>query len=121
MTEDLNLERFNSKSEFCGLHLIALRSELDLGTKQLQNAMNEMDEIPDAVRKSTESLILTLQLSILALSQIEGERNLTCQNTILEKRAHQLTLLQLQEAESSNNKLTQEGLHLRKSLEKFMR
>jgi len=118
---DLNLQRFNSRSEFCGLHLILLRSELNVGIHQLGNAMDALDEIPPKVRKSTESLIHTMQLSILALSEIENERNISCQNATLEKRAHMITMLKLQETENKNETLTQEGINLRKSLQKFMR
>ena len=118
---DINLERFDAASPFCGFALIKLRSELDLGIIRLKNGMDEMDEIPDEVRKSSEDLLKTLQSSILALCELEEDRNLSCKSEILERRAHQLTLLQLQEAEKENKKLTQEGFNLRKSLKKFMR
>ena len=118
--EKQNLSKFNSKNDFSGLHLIALRAELDLGIVRLENALEESSDVPYEVRKYTERLIETLRFAILALCDLEDERNLSCQNALLEKQAHQRTMLQLQDAENNNEKLKQEGFNLRKSLAKFM-
>lgn len=120
MNEEIDISRFNSENDFSGLHLIALRAELDLGIHQMENALNEEKNVPYEVRKSTTDLIKTLRSAILALCELEDERNISCQNAMLEKQAHQRTMLQLQDAENNNEKLKQEGFNLRKSLAKFM-
>ena len=107
------------------LELILIRCNLDAGRLRLENRLNEMLEsgetVTDSQRKYTEELMETLSSAMIALQDLEGERNIANHTSLLERIAHTKTMLRLEEAEKQIDKLKQEGENLRISLAKFMR
>ena len=117
--------QYTPTSEWSGLQLIYIRNNCWSGVIRIENALEEAvksgTEIPTSQRKNTEELIETLRGAMYALQDLESEKNICNHNSILERTAHTITQIKLQEAEKQNNKLRTEGDNLRRSLSKFMR
>jgi len=124
-TEGMKVGSMHPTQKWNPLELILIRCNLDAGRFRLENRLNEMLEsgetVTDSQRKYTEELMETLSSAMIALQDLEGERNIANHTSLLERIAHTKTMLRLEEAEKQIDKLKQEGEHLRISLAKFMR
>ena len=90
----------------------------------MENALERHDEenieVDPSVRKNTAVLIDTLRSSMIALGDLESERNIATHNAMTEKASHARTIGKLDEANKRIQQLTVEGERLRASIEKLM-
>ena len=114
--------RFQHLLEWSGLDLIDLRNDCHVGMVRVETALDEKDrqgiEIPEPVRKNTMELIATLRNSMIALSDLECERNVATHNATIEKASHARTIAQLDKANKRVQQLELEGARLRAAIEK---
>ena len=124
-SNSLKVGDYHPTQKWNPLDLILIRSKCDVGIIRCENALQQNTDrgvfTPPETLKNTEELIETLHHAMVALQDLEGERNIANQNSILERVAHTKTMIQLQESQKQVQKLTQEGESLRSSLAKFMR
>lgn len=95
-----------------------------MGLVQVEAALDKYDRekivLDESVRKNTAVLIRTLRLAMIALGDLESERNIATHNATTEKASHARTIGQLDEANKRVQQLTVEGERLRANLEKLM-
>ena len=124
-SEGLKVGDYHPTQKWNPLQLILIRSRCQVGIFRCENALQDRTDrgvsTPPETLKNTEELIETLQRAMIALQDLEGERNISNHNSILERVAHTKTMVQLEESQKQVQKLTQEGESLRSSLAKFMR
>lgn len=125
-THDKRLARpFNPSLKWSPLDLIVLRNDCGSSIVRMQNAIDYVDDnkipIKDSVRENTVESIDTLRMSMIALADLESERNIANHNAMIEKASHARTIGQLDEANKVIQKLNLDGSRLRASIEKFMK
>lgn len=105
-----------------GLDLILLRCEMDVDATRLETALDQAgDNVSDERRKYTTDMINNIRLAVIALMDIESERNIAINNATSEKMAHVRTLNALNEANDKIKQLTIEGDNLRRALQQQMK
>ena len=123
-SRSLKVGDYHPTQKWNPLELIYIRSKCDVGIIRLENAIQDLEEsgqqIKDSQRKNTTELIETLRSAMIALQDLEGERNICNHNSILERVAHTKTMLELEQCHQHIEKLTREGDSLRSSISKFM-
>ena len=121
----LKVGDFHPTHQWNPLDLIYIRSQCHVGMIRLENAVSALEdsgqEINNSQRKHTEELIETLHHAMIALQDLEGERNICNHNSILERVAHTKKMIQRDECQKEIEKLKTEGESLRSSIAKFMR
>ena len=124
-SRSLKVGDYHPTQKWNPLELILIRSKCDVGIIRLENAIQDLEDsgqqIKDSQRKNTEELIETLHSAMIALQDLEGERNICNHNSILERVAHTKTMIQRDECQKEIEKLKTEGESLRSSIAKFMR
>jgi hypothetical protein len=115
---------FNPVGTWSPLDLIILRNDCHAGMVRVENALDEYNQkntpIPESVRKNTTVLIDTLRSAMIALQDLESERNIATHNAMTEKASHARTIGQLDEANKTIQQLTLDGSRLRAAIEKLM-
>jgi hypothetical protein len=90
----------------------------------MENALDRYDEknieVDPSVRKNTAVLIDTLRSAMIALGDLESERNIAIHDAMTEKASHARTIGQLDEANKTVQQLTIEGERMRAAIEKLM-
>ena len=124
MNDKPKVRQYNPVMVWKPLDLIVLRNDCHVGMCRLENALAEHDqkniEVEPSVRKNTAVTIDTLRSSMIALGDLESERNIATHNAMTEKASHARTIGQLDEANKRIQQLTVEGERLRASIEKLM-
>ena len=124
MNDKPKVRTFNPVVVWSALDLLILRNDCHAGMCRLENALAEHDqrniEVEPSVRKNTAVTIDTLRSSMIALGDLESERNIATHNAMTEKAAHARTIGQLDAANKRIQQLTVEGERLRASIEKLM-
>ena len=125
-THDKRLARpFNPSLTWSPLDLIVLRNDCGVSIVRMQNAIDHVDDnkipIKDSVRGNTIESIDTLRMSMIALADLESERNIANHNAMIEKSSHARTIGQLDEANKIIQQLNLDGSRLRASIEKLMK
>lgn len=104
-----------------GLDLIMLRCEMDVDATRLEHALdNAGPDVSDQRRKYTADMVSNLRLAVIALMDLESERNIAINNATSEKIAHARTINALDEANAKIKQLTIEGDNLRRALQQRM-
>ena len=124
MNDKPKVRTYNPVVVWSALDLITLRSDCHAGMCRMENALDKHDAenivVDPAVRKNTAVLINTLRSAMIALGDLESERNIATHNAMAEKASHARTIGQLDEANKHIQQLTVEGERLRASIEKLM-
>ena len=124
MNDKPKVRQYNPVMVWKPLDLIVLRNDCHVGMCRLENALAEHDqrniEVEPSVRKNTAVTIDTLRSAMIALGDLESERNIATHNAMVEKSAHARTIGELDEANKRIQQLTIEGERLRASIEKLM-
>ena len=120
---DLTRGRFNPQGKFnewTPLGLILLRTELEAGAVRMELALEQKTDAPESVRKNTEDLVETLREAVLALHDLETQRNIANHNSVMEKAAHARTVATLEAVEERSKQLQTEGERLRAAVADLM-
>ena len=116
---------FNPVGNWSPLDLIILRNDCHAAMFRIQNALDDHDErnvpIKDSTRQNTVESIDTLRSAMIALADLESERNIATHNAMTEKASHARTIGQLDEANKTIQQLTLDGTRLRAAIEKLMK
>ena len=89
-------------------------AEMDVDATRLETALDQAgDNVSEERRKYTTDMINNIRLAVIALMDIESERNIAINNATSEKMAHVRTLNALNEANDKIKQLTIEGDNLR--------
>ena len=125
MNDKPKVRPFNPVGQWSPLDLIVLRNDCHAGMCRVENALAEHDErnieVEPSVRKNTAVLVDTLRSSMIALGDLESERNIATHNAMTEKASHARTIGQLDEANKTIQQLTLDGTRLRAAIEKLMK
>ena len=122
--KDLTRGRWNPNGKFnewTPLGLILLRTELEAGAVRMELALEQNTDAPESVRKNTEELVETLREAVLALHDMETQRDVANHNSMLEKAAHARTAATLDAVKTRSEELTIEGERLRAAVADLMR
>ena len=120
---DLTRGRFNPQGKFnewTPLGLILLRTQLEAGAVRMELALEQKNDAPESVRKNTEDLVETLREAVLALHDLETQRNIANHNSVMEKAAHARTVATLEAVEERSKQLQTEGERLRAAVADLM-
>ena len=124
MRDKPKVRPFNPVGNWSPLDLIVLRNDCHMGMCRMENALDRYDEknmeVDPSVRKNTAVLIDTLRSAMIALGDLESERNIAIHNAMTEKASHARTIGQLDEANKTVQQLTIEGERMRAAIEKLM-
>lgn len=124
MNKALKVGRFQNVMRYSELDLIAIRNGCLCGIHQLELALDlAIEKNPSldvSQRKNTTMLVCNLHHAVIALSDLEAERNIATHNAMMEKTAHAETIAKLSEANSRIQSLELEGARLRAGIEKLM-
>ena len=121
---DLTRGRYNPNGKFnewTPLGLILLRTQLEAGAVRMELALEQKTDAPESVRKNTEELVETLREAVLALHDLETQRNIANHNSVLEKAAHARTAAELDSTKERSTHLHNEGERLRAAVADLMR
>jgi len=121
---DLTRGRYNPNGKFnewTPLGLILLRTQLEAGAGRMELALEQKTDAPESVRKNTEELVETLREAVLALHDLETQRNIANHNSVLEKAAHARTAAELDSTKERSTQLHNEGERLRAAVADLMR
>ena len=121
---DLTRGRYNPDGKFnewTPLGLILLRSQLEAGAVRMELALEQKTDAPESVRKNTEELVETLREAVLALHDLETQRNVANHNSVMEKAAHARTAATLEAVKTRSEQLSTEGERLRAAVADLMR
>ena len=116
--------RFNPNGKFhewTPLGLILIRTELEAGAVRMELALEQNEDAPESVRKTTEDLVETLREAVLALHDMETQRNIANNNSVMEKTAHARTMASLEALKERSKQLQTEGDKLRAAVNDLMR
>lgn len=124
MNDKPKVRPFNPVGNWSPLDLIVLRNDCHAGMCRVENALAEHDEknieVDPSVRKNTAVLVDTLRSAMIALGDLESERNIAIHNAMTEKASHARTIGQLDVANKTVQQLTIEGERMRAAIEKLM-
>lgn len=124
MNNALKVGRFQTVMRYSDFDLITIRTGCLIGLHQLELALELAIEknpaLDESQRKKTTDLILNLRHAVIALSDLEAERNIATHNAMMEKTAHTQTIAKLTEANSRIQSLELEGQRLRANIEKLI-
>ena len=105
MNDKPKVRTFNPVVVWSALDLLILET-IVAGMCRLENALAEHDQkniaIDPSVRKNTAVTIDTLRSSMIALGDLESERNIATHNAATEKMAHARTMQALEKANDKN-------------------
>ena len=122
--QDIVRGRFNPNGKFhewTPLGLILIRTELEAGAVRMELALEQNSDAPELVRKNTEDLVGTLREAVLALHDMETQRNIANHNSVMEKTAHARTMASLEAVKERSKELQTEGDKLRAAVNDLMR
>ena len=112
---------FQTLLKWSGMDLITLRSDCQVGMVRMESALaQQQSSVAKETKDNTEALIRTLSSAMIALSDLESERNIATHNATAEKASHARTIGQLDKANKRVQQLELEGARLRAAIEKHM-
>ena len=112
---------FQTLLHWSGMDLITLRSDCQVGMVRMESALaQQQSSVAKETKDNTEALIRTLSSAMIALSDLESERNIATHNATAEKASHARTIGQLDKANKRVQQLELEGARLRAAIEKHM-
>lgn len=116
---------FNPVRNWSPMDLISLRQDCHAAMFRIENALDDHEQrnipIQDSTRQNTVEAINTLSSAMIALGDLESERNIATHNAMTEKASHARTIGQLDEANKTIQQLTLDGTRLRAAIEKLMK
>ena len=112
---------FQTLLKWSGMDLITLRSDCQVGIVRMESALaQQQSSVAKETKDNTEALIRTLSSAMIALSDLESERNIATHNATTEKASHARTIGLLDKANKRVQQLELEGAQLRAAIEKHM-
>ena len=113
---------FQTLLHWSGMDLITLRSDCQVGMVRMESALaQQQSSVAKETKDNTEALIRTLSSAMIALLDLESERNIATHNATTEKASHARTIGQLDKANKRVQQLELEGARLRAAIEKHMK
>ena len=86
----------------------------------MELALEQNEDAAESVRKTTEDLVVTLREAVLALHDMETQRNIANNNSVMEKTAHARTMASLEALKERSKQLQTEGDKLRAAVNDLM-
>ena len=112
---------FQTLLHWSGMDLITLRSDCQVAMVRMESALAQhQSSVATETKDNTEALIRTLSSAMIALSDLESERNIATHNATAEKASHARTIGLLDKANKRVQQLELEGARLRAAIEKHM-